>query len=118
MAKEVDTKGYVKMYRKAQEDEVFKNPYAWQLYTYCLFNATFDSRYGEVGTLITSKKEISEDLNITRPTLDKFMKFLKVMIMNQIQNSGFVAPVQESDFQHAPRPCGGIGKQRGKPEGT
>lgn len=24
MAKEVDTKGYVKMYRKAQEDEVFK----------------------------------------------------------------------------------------------
>ena len=28
------------------------------------------------------------------------------------------APVQESDFQHAPRPCGGIGKQRGKPEGT
>lgn len=45
MAKEVDTKGYVKMYRKAQEDEVFKNPYAWQLYTYCLFNATFDRSY-------------------------------------------------------------------------
>lgn len=38
--------------------------------------------------------------------------------MAQIQNSGFIAPVQESDFQHAPRPCGGIGKQRGKPEGT
>ena len=38
--------------------------------------------------------------------------------MAQIQNSGFMPPVQESDFQHAPRPCGGIGKQRGKPEGT
>ena len=49
MAREVDTKGYVKLYRKAQEDEIFKNPYAWQLFTYCLFNATFDSRYGEVG---------------------------------------------------------------------
>ena len=48
----------------------------------------------------------------------KFRKFIKVLIMAQIQNSGFVAPVQESDFQHAPRPCGGIGKQRGKPEGT
>ncbi|MDC2610787.1 hypothetical protein PO247_24425, partial [Bacteroides ovatus] len=42
----------------------------------------------------------------------------KVLIMTQIQNFGFIAPVQESDFQHAPRPCGGIGKQRGKPEGT
>ena len=77
MAKEVDTKGYVKMYRKAQEDEVFKNPYAWQLFTYCLFNATFDSRYGEVGTLITTKKDIANDLDIGRPALDKFMKFLK-----------------------------------------
>lgn len=48
----------------------------------------------------------------------KFRKFIKVLIMAQIQNSGFIAPVQESDFQHAPRPCGGIGKQRGKPEGT
>ena len=38
--------------------------------------------------------------------------------MTQIQNFGFIAPVQESDFQHAPRPCGGAGKQRGKPEGT
>ena len=48
----------------------------------------------------------------------KFRKFIKVLIMAQIQNSGFMPPVQESDFQHAPRPCGGIGKQRGKPEGT
>ena len=38
--------------------------------------------------------------------------------MAQIRNFGFESPVQESDFQHAPRPCGGIGKQRGKPEGT
>ena len=77
MAKEVDTKGYVKMYRKAQEDEVFKNPYAWQLFTYCLFNATFDSRYGEVGTLITTKKDIANDLGLSRSALDKFMNFLK-----------------------------------------
>ena len=48
----------------------------------------------------------------------KFRKFIKVLIMAQIRNFGFVPPVQESDFQHAPRPCGGIGKQRGKPEGT
>ena len=77
MAREVDTKGYVKMYRKAQEDEVFKNPYAWQLFTYCLFNVTFDSRYGEVGSLITTKKDIANDLGLSRSALDKFMKFLK-----------------------------------------
>jgi len=38
--------------------------------------------------------------------------------MAQIRNFGFEPPVQESDFQHAPRPCCGIRKQRGKPEGT
>lgn len=30
----------------------------------------------------------------------KFRKFIKVLIMAQIQNSGFEPPVQELDFQH------------------
>lgn len=30
----------------------------------------------------------------------KFRKFIKVLIMAQIQNSGFIAPIQELDFQH------------------
>ena len=38
--------------------------------------------------------------------------------MAQIRNFGFESPVQEPDLQHAPRPCGGTGKQRGKPEGV
>ncbi len=38
--------------------------------------------------------------------------------MAQIQNSGFMPPVQKSDVQHAPRPCSGTGQQRGKPKGT
>ena len=38
--------------------------------------------------------------------------------MAQIQNFGFMPPVQKLDFQHAPRPCGGIGQQRGKPESS
>ena len=75
MAKEVDTKEYIKLYRKAQETEVFKNPYAWQLFTYCLFNAKFSG--SEAGTFIATKKKIADDLNIGRPALDKFMKFLK-----------------------------------------
>lgn len=54
MAKEVDTKGYIKLYRKAQETEVFKNPYAWQLFTYCLFNAKFSG--SEAGTFIATKR--------------------------------------------------------------
>lgn len=43
----------------------------------------------------------------------KFRKFIKVLIIMKIQNFGFEPPVQKSDFQHAPRPCGGIGEQRG-----
>lgn len=38
--------------------------------------------------------------------------------MTQIQNFGFVAPVQESDVQHTPQPCGGTGQSGGKPEGS
>ena len=38
--------------------------------------------------------------------------------MAQIRNFGFMPPVQEPDVQHPARPCGGIGEQRGKPEGT
>lgn len=32
----------------------------------------------------------------------KFRKFIKVLIMAQIRNFGFIAPVQESDVQHTP----------------
>ena len=42
-----------------------------------LRTASFDSRYGEVGTLITTKKDIANDLGLSRSALDKFMKSLK-----------------------------------------
>lgn len=38
--------------------------------------------------------------------------------MAQIQNFGFIAPVQKSYLQHPPRPGGGVGKQRRKPKGS
>ncbi len=38
--------------------------------------------------------------------------------MAQIQNSRFVAPVQEPDVQHPARPRGGAGQLRRQPEGT
>lgn len=75
MVKEVDTKGYIKLHRKAQQTEVFKNPYAWQLFTYCLFNARFSG--DEAGTFITTQNEIRRDLKWSRNTVIKFMKFLK-----------------------------------------
>ena len=75
MAKEVDTKGYIKLYRKAMEDPIFKDSKAWHLFTYCLFNAKFSG--SEAGTFTTTKKDIAEALEIGRPALDKFMKILK-----------------------------------------
>lgn len=32
----------------------------------------------------------------------KFRKFIKVLIMRQIQNSGFITELQEPDVQHTP----------------
>lgn len=75
MAKEVDTKGYIKLYRKAQDTKVFKNPHAWQLFTYCLFNAKFSG--SEAGTFETTQEKIKKDLNMSRPSIVKFMKILK-----------------------------------------
>lgn len=48
----------------------------------------------------------------------KFRKFIKVLIMAQIQNFGFEPSIQEPDFQHTPRPCGGSGQLGRKPEST
>ena len=75
MAREADTKGYIKLHRKAQQTEVFKNPYAWQLFTYCLFNARFSGP--EAGTFEITQEQIRDDLNMSRPSIIKFMKFLK-----------------------------------------
>lgn len=78
MAKEVDTKGYIKLYRKAMDDPIFKDSKAWHLFTYCLFNANFSGRNGEIGTFTTTMDKIKDDLGWkTRMTVDKFMKFLK-----------------------------------------
>lgn len=70
-----DTKGYVKLYRKSLEKEVFKNAYAWQLFTYFLMNAKFSG--DEIGTLETTQDTIKKDLNMSLPSIRKFMKFLK-----------------------------------------
>ena len=75
MAREADAKGYIKLHRKAQQTEVFKNPYAWQLFTYCLFNARFSG--DEAGTFETTQEAIKDDLNMSLPSIRKFMKFLK-----------------------------------------
>ena len=75
MARELDTKGYVKLYRKSLKKEAFKNAYAWQLFTYFLMNAKFSG--DDIGTLETTQDAIKEDLNMSLPSIRKFMKFLK-----------------------------------------
>lgn len=78
MAKEVDTKGYIKLYRKAMDDPIFKDSKAWHLFTYCLFNANFSGRNGEIGTFTTTMDKIKDDLGWgSRMTVDKFLKILK-----------------------------------------
>lgn len=78
MAREVNTKGYIKLYRKAMEDPIFKDSKAWHLFTYCLFMANFSDKRGDVGSFTTTVPAIMKDLGWkTHNTVDKFMKILK-----------------------------------------
>lgn len=70
--------GYVKIYRKSMDDEVFKNPYAWQLFSYCIMKARFKkTRNLDIGEFETVQEEIAKDLNVSRPSVNKFLKILK-----------------------------------------
>lgn len=78
MAREADTKGYIKLYRKAMNDPIFKDSKAWHLFTYCLFMASFSDKRGNIGSFTTTMDQIKDDLGWkTRTTVDKFMKILK-----------------------------------------
>ena len=75
-----DTKtGYVKIYRKSIDSDVFKNPYAWQLFSYCIMMARFKkTKKFDIGEFETTQDEIAEALNVSRPSVNKFLKILKV----------------------------------------
>ena len=71
--------GYVKIHRKSMEDEVFKNPYTWQLFSYCIMKARFKkTRKLDVGEFETTQDEIANDLCVSRKSVNKFLKILKV----------------------------------------
>lgn len=78
MAREADTKGYIKLYRKAMNDPIFKDSKAWHLFMYCLFMASFSDKRGNIGSFTTTVPIIMKDLGWkTHNTVDKFMKILK-----------------------------------------
>ena len=74
-----DTKtGYVKIYRKSIDSDVFKNPYAWQLFSYCIMMARFKkTKKFDIGEFETTQDEIAEDLNVSRKSVNRFLKILK-----------------------------------------
>lgn len=74
-----DTKsGYVKIYRKVIDDDVFKNPYEWQLFSYCVMKARFKkTKNNDIGEFETTQDEMSNDMNVSRKTINKFLKILK-----------------------------------------
>lgn len=77
MPKEVKT-GYVKVYRKVQETEVFKDARAWQLFSFCLLNVKFKKdRDLDIGEFKTTQKDIADALNTTRQSVSKFLEILK-----------------------------------------
>lgn len=70
--------GYVKVHRKAQDDDIFKNARAWQLFTYCILNARVKKTQNLAkGEFETSYSKIEKATGMSRTTIVKFMKFLK-----------------------------------------
>lgn len=70
-------KGYTGFSNELVNDPIIKNSKAWTLFSYCLFKAYFDDKYGEAGTFTTTQIEIANHLGWGYKTVIKFMKFLK-----------------------------------------
>ncbi|WP_300628204.1 ArsR family transcriptional regulator [uncultured Thomasclavelia sp.] len=75
--KEVDTRGFISLHRSLLATDILKHKGVGDLFVYLLLNAKFSGNDDEIGTVITTKNEISDYLRISRPTVDKFLKFLK-----------------------------------------
>ena len=67
MAEKEVKKGYTGFSNELVNDPIIKNSKAWTLFSYCLFKAYFDDKYGEAGTFTTTQIEMRK----------KFMEFLK-----------------------------------------
>ncbi len=79
--KGADTVGYVKLWRKSMQDDIFKNAKAWQLFCFCLFKACFETKDKrnnyKSGEFETTYPQIMEICNMSKPTVIKSLKFLK-----------------------------------------
>ncbi len=67
---------------------------------YCACNKYNASFHNITTHSINNPNYIKMQQNKNQQLDAKFRKFIKVLIMAQIQNFGFIAPVQELDFQH------------------
>jgi hypothetical protein len=79
MAEKEVKKGYTGFSNELVNDPIIKNSKAWTLFSYCLFKAYFDDKYGEAGTFTTTQIEIASHLGWGYKTVIKFMKFLKII---------------------------------------
>ena len=55
MAEKEVKKGYTGFSNELVNDPIIKNSKAWTLFSYCLFKAYFDDKYGEAGTFTTTQ---------------------------------------------------------------
>lgn len=79
--KKVDTTGYVKLWRKSMQDDIFKNAKAWQLFCFCLLSARFEIKDKKnnykSGEFETTYPQINDVCHMSAPTVMKCLKFLK-----------------------------------------
>lgn len=82
-------RGYIKLWRKSLDNDLIRNPLAWQLMCWCLLNATHkrmtrllgtSSITLEPGQLITGRKKLAQELHSTE---QKIRTALDLLIANQ-----------------------------------
>ena len=100
MAEKEVKKGYTGFSNELVNDPIIKNSKAWTLFSYCLFKAYFDDKYGEAGTFTTTQKEIASHLGWDYKTLLKFMKFLKEINCIDYQGSNTDTKIKVINFQY------------------
>lgn len=69
---------FVKIYPKIINDNIFKDPRALQLFIYCICSARVKkTEYCEAGAFIVKQEKMSDDLQTSSKTIQRFLKFLK-----------------------------------------
>lgn len=80
----MDELGFIKIHRKIMKWQWYTNPVAFTLWIHILMEANWEDRWWnggqelvKRGELITSQTKLAKDLDVSRPTVKKYLKLFE-----------------------------------------